>query len=850
MEKKYKFIIITFCLFVIYGAETRTLFEDTVQTQNSEQAFDRKEKVGGVDTVINYSAEDSIVYSLSTRIMQLYKQSQMQYQTIELKSERIDVNWDNTTLYAYGVVDTANQETTIGKPIMKDGGDVYNGDKVMYNFRTKKGKVTLGKTNMESGFYRGEKIKKVEADVLCVENGIYTTCDDNDPHFYFASPKMKVFVRDKVVAEPIFLYVADVPVFALPFGVFPAHGGRSSGIIAPAYGEDTRFGWYLTHFGYFWAVSDYWDIATMFDIYSRGRWRNQTNVRYKLRYNFEGSISASITDSPQGEPTDPDYSKHRDYYFNLAHNQTITPTSRLDANFTFMSGSYFKNYSMNYEDVFRQNVVSNATYSKNWESSNNSLSIGVQRDQNLVTGELNELLPRISFRQGTVFPFRAKTKTRGLTFGSTSEPSFIEMLGFDYNIDFSNNRSKSAWSDTVKLNPEAEQMSVVSDYKRTNTQSLSQRMSFSISPKFGYFTVSPSLSLSDDRSWTETKSPVRNEEDSLKIYIDNKDKNIAGRLSAGVSTSTKLYGIVQPNIFGVKAIRHMLTPTFSVFYNKQIYGYDMRKYSMVGSLNINNNFEMKYQKNDSAQTEEKVQLLNASVSTSYNFAADSMGFSPVNISFNTDIARALSISGGATYNLYMYDYELRKRVDKLLINEKGRFGDLTSFSFRLSTSFRGEKKQKPSETGIPNKVLDEQGKVSSGGFMRGNQRKPYSSIYDREEADFSIPWNISISYSFSQSQAYPGAYISRMSSISGSLSFNLTEKWQISLYGLSYDFVRKQHYIPSISITRDLHCWQMSFSWSPMGMLEGYRFELRVKAPQLQDIKVTKQQSVRGLYGN
>ena len=125
--------------------------------------------------------------------------------------------------------------------------------------------------------------------------------------------------------------------------------------------------------------------------------------------------------------------------------------------------------------------------------------------------------------------------------------------------------------------------------------------------------------------------------------------------------------------------------------------------------------------------------------------------------------------------------------------------------------------------------------------------KMYYSIYDREDADFSIPWNISINYNFSQQQPNPKTYF-RSSSINATLSFNLTEKWQIATSG-SYNFVSKEHFIPSVSVTRDLHCWQMSFTWFPSGTLEGYRFELKVKAPQLQDIKVTKQNSSRGYYG-
>jgi len=783
--------------------------------------------------------------------MNLYGKSELQYQTIGLKSERVNVNWDDATLVAYGVADTVKADSVIGKPIMRDGSEEYHGDQVKYNFRTRKGKIAIGTTQMDNGYYVGTQIKKVEQNVLCIADGTYTTCDAKDPHFYFESPKMKVFVRDQVVAEPVLFFVAGVPIFALPFGVFPAHAGRSSGIITPAYGEDATYGWYLSHIGYFLAISDYWDIATMFDIYSRGRWQNQTNIRYALRYNFGGSITARITSTPIGDPSDPNYNKSREYYVNITHGQQISPSSHLDVNFTFMSGNYFKDFSNNLNDILTQNVISDATYWKSWESSNSSLTINVHREQILNTGETNEQLPSITFSQGTIYPFSKTTKTRGLTSTTGSDQSFIEMLGFNYNANASNSQSKvPTVVDSAKLSPSEQNLTNINDFLNTKTQSLSQGLSFLISPpKLGYFNIAPSLSFSDARTWAQNATPIRNITDSLLTDSTSRTKNIIGTVNTGVNVSTKLFGMFQPDILGITAIRHTLTPSFGLFYNKQIYGDNMQKYSMTGSFNVGNNFEMKIQKGDSTKTEDKIQLINIGASTNYNFAADSMNFSPVNITFRTDIGQYLGISGSAVYNLYDFDPAALNgsgaRVNRFLLEDKGKFGDLTSFSLSLSSSFKGEKKQKPSNTGIPDSVIREQ-EISSGqtGSSLGQKKINYT-IYDREDADFSIPWNVSISFTFSQSQPTTPQSYSRQSTMNASLSFNLTEKWQISTSG-QYDFVSKQHNIYSVNVTRDLHCWQMNFSWYPMGPLEGYRFELKVKAPQLQDIKITKQSSDRG----
>ncbi|MBI5464080.1 MAG: LPS-assembly protein LptD [Ignavibacteriales bacterium] len=800
----------------------------------------------GVDTVVVYSAKDSIVYSMKTKFMHLYNSSDVQYQSMGLKAERVSVNWSTSTLTAVGVPDTVKKDSTIGRPVMKDGGDDYHGDVVNYNFKSKKGKINIGKTEIENGFYTGEQIKKFESNVLYVQDGIYTTCDASHPHFYFYSPKMKVMVRDKVVAEPVYFFVADVPIFALPFGVFPSRGGRASGLIAPAYSEDNRFGKMLNHLGYYFAISDYLDLATAFDLSTRGGWQNFTNIRYAQRYDFSGSLNGRWVNMTAREQGAANERRINGYDVSVIHNQSISPTSRADVNFRFSSGN-FSDYSFNLNDILMQNIYSTATYWKSWDNGNRSLTLSVTRDQSLTTNETNETLPSLSFTQSTVFPFRKRTKTRGLSGSSETDYGFLDMLGFSYNANFLNRQSKTtSYVDSVKtfVPDTGFVLKRTSDFKRAGTRSLSQGLGFSIAPKLGVFTIAPSLSLSDSRTWTDVETPYRQPSDSLIGYGSTRDKIVQGFLSAGISTSTRFYGIAQPRMLGIAAIRHTVNPTLGFTYNKQIYGDNIQKYSMFANLNVGNNVEAKYQKADTLK-EEKLQLLNFGGGISYNFVADSMRFSELGVNFRTDIGRLLNISGSASYNLYKYEPTARTRVNKFLLTETGKFGDLTNFNLSVGTSFRGEKKQTPSTTGVPEPVAQEQARASNGAAP-APPKKTFRTIYDHEDADFSILWNVSLSWMFSQSTPAPGV-IYRSSSANINLSFNLTDKWQIST-GASYDFVNKKHFIPSVDVSRDLHCWTMSFSWYPMGYLEGYRLELKVKAPQLQDIKVTKQNRQRGLY--
>jgi lipopolysaccharide assembly outer membrane protein LptD (OstA) len=819
-----------------------------------------------VDTVVTYIAKDSIVYSMSTRFMNMYGKGEVKYKTIGLKAERVDVNWDSATLNAQGIPDTSKKKEKkfIGTPILNDGGEVYDGFKIGYNFKTQKGKITVGDTQLEGGYYHGEAIKKIEPDVMFVSGGRYTTCDAEHPHYYFYSPKMKVVLHEHIVAEPVYFYVADIPLFVVPFAVFPNESGRRSGIIAPAYGDDARKGRYLSHFGYYWAISDYMDLSSTFDWFTRGGWLNRSLFRYAMRYDFTGSVSVNFTRLNSGEDSDPISlrSQERDYNIHIDHNQQIDPTTRLDVNFSFSSGSYFRNVSSNLSEILQQNIVSNATISKSWDEGNRSLTLNIYRDQNLSTKDVEERLPSFSFSQGQFFPFRRSLASRrGLT-DQTADNSWYEMIGMSYSAQGQLNRSKRFTTvDSVTTEQDDERAGI------------DHRLSISASPKAGHFTIAPSMGY--EEKWyhksIEQGFEKINGHDTLVTREVNGFRAVR-TFNASLSASTRFFGIVQPDVFGITAIRHTVTPSLSFGYQPDFsdsqfgyYGtyvdttgrtvrYDKFQNEIYGgsgagrqeamSLSIGNMFEMKVRSADTSQQEKKIQLINIGASISYNFAGDSLRLSPLTLSYRTDIGNLLSLSAGTTHSFYVFDRAARNRVNKFLWSTGKYFPDLTSVSFSMSTSLSGEKKKGPTSSAPPN-VTQEQERAS-GQIGQPTEQRTYMGLFEPETPDFDIPWNLTLGYSFTQSQFNPEQKI-RSSTLNASLSFNLTEKWKFSGSG-SYDFVGKAFAAPSVTIYRDLHCWEMNFQWFPIGFYRGYRLELRIKAPQLHDLKVTKQGSARGTY--
>ncbi|MCK5573053.1 MAG: LPS-assembly protein LptD, partial [Bacteroidetes bacterium] len=844
-------LLCSVCILANHGALGQSeVVEDTLAV--SRDTLIVVPSPSGVDSIVSYSAADSIVYSLSTRTMHLYGDAELQYRALGVKAAVVDIDWNTARLHARGVPDTADTTGKLyqGLPVLSDGPETYKGFTVSYNFVTKKGKIDLGKTEMENNYYSGEAIKKVEDNVLYVQGGRFTSCDLDDSHYYFGSPTMKVFMGDEVVARPVYFYIDDVPVFALPFGVFPTARGRRSGLLTPIFGESFR-GRYLRNLGYYWAINDYMDWSVRGDVYSKGGYTFYTDFRYALRYIFTGGLSASFGRTVTGEAGDADFSDNQVFNVRVLHNQTINPTTRLDVDLTFISSTYYQETSTNLNELLLQNIVSNATLTKSWEGTPNSLTLNIRRDQNLQPRpgqvETTDLLPSVIFTRSQNYPFRSEG-----TLG-TSSLRWYEYLGYAYTGQFLNRRTET------KL----EQGSLLDN--RLGAQHL---LRFNASPKVGYITVAPFFNYTS-RWYNKSVEKQFNPIDSSVVTREVKEFTAVRFFDLGVSATTKLYGVFHPGVFGITGFRHQLIPSVSYVYQPDFsapgwgyYGrytdasgreqiYDRFEGALFGgapagerqliTLSLGNVFEMKTAAADTSVEENKFQLLNLNLGGAYNFAADSLKFSEIGVNFRTAIGEFLNIGGNARFNLYKFETDpanlmIGRRVNKFLIAEEGRLVDMTSFNISIGTRLTGEK------------ISSSAGPVRSERDTAGviEKKSSYVSLYDEVEPDFSIPWSLDLTWNFAQSQADPRRVI-RSSTLAIRLGFNLTEFWKITA-SANYDLIQKQIAAPLVTVYRDLHCWEMNFSWVPVGRYRNYKFEIRLKTPMLQDLKVTKQFSETGVY--
>jgi lipopolysaccharide assembly outer membrane protein LptD (OstA) len=844
--------ILFFFLFASTAHSQKYTVDSTKTADTLKVNIDTSKQVNSdITEIINYNAEDSVVFDLKEKKMYLYNNSELVYKDLKLNAGIIVFEQEAQTLDAMGLPDTTDRNKFIQLPLMFQGNEKYEGTMLSYNFQTQQGSISMGYSDADVGYYFGERIKKVTSEVYFIKNGLYTTSTEKvDPEYYFFSPKMKIIPKDKVFARSVFLYVEGVPIFWIPFAVLPNRSGRSSGIIMPTYGNDGTYGAYFANFGYFWAMNDYTDLTFKGSVFTKGRFDITSRFRYALKYKFSGSLDAGYTKIRTGEEKDLDKYSSDQWAINLIHNHNINPTTTLSGNLSFISGkSYYDNSTNNLTDLLRQNAISNLTLSKFWEETPYSMSVNYYRDQNLQNGNVTERLPSVSFSRTESYPFRSETS-------SGNNLKFYEYFSYSYSGNFQNNRTKQTIKNIYGLD------STYNDSRLGARHSLN----LNFSPQFEYFNIRPYFYYTElwyGKYMTQAYDAAQNK----LVEKENSGFKSVRYFQTGVTFNTKLIGIVNPKLFNITGIRHTITPAityqytpdfssdkwgyygkytdtsgryykYSYFY-KEIFGGAPMGESQSILLSMGNLFEMKRKVNDS--TDNKFQLININLSTGYNFAADSLKWSELNLNFRTQIGSLLNIGGGATYNFYEFDNSVNTRVNRYLLSSKGRLADLTNINFNLSTSFSFNL----SNANEPAKLRDEE-KLDSVQLKKIEKEKRENEKKEIYDVKYNIPITGSLNYNYSLDRHNPNS-VYKASNISGSVAFSPSDKWKFS-FATSYDIFTKQISAPYVTIYRDLKSWEINFNWYPVGIYRGFFFQLRIKAPSLNDIKVEKQTNARGVY--
>ncbi|MBC8044146.1 MAG: LPS-assembly protein LptD [Rhizobacter sp.] len=863
---------------------------------DSTKSDSSKKSPAGLEDVVRYTSPDSVIYDLKAKRMYLYGDgSQISYQEFKLVAPAVAVNTDSSTLTAQSHFDSLGKLTS--QPVFRDAGGEYVASSMAYNFKTKRGKVSVATTKIDEGYYSGEKIKRMEDGSLNIEDGRYTTCNHNPPHYYFYAKQMKIVPKDRIFARPIVLYIEGVPLFALPFIFFPSQSGRASGIIVPRYGFDTFKGYYLAQGGYYWAIDDYSDFKIDGDWGTRGSYRVGSRFNYAKRYDYTGAIDAEFERLFFNESTDPDFSQTDRWTIGILHSQIFDPTLDANLNLRFNGGNQFSLNSISGYSIVNQDVTSNASINKRFNE-NTSLSFGYTRTQRLTDQSAGQSFA-LTFFTGQLFPFKRKGGTgqsfaekliispasTSLNFSTQDAPtassntsSFGTGVSLAYQQQFSTEFQANI-SASVSASGQLQHTSPASDLSGIG---LVYPLAIS-GTAFRYFNFGASVSVNQfivDRTAEKFYNPV----DSTVVTRFTKGSTGFATYGFNFGLSSRIYGIANTewleNLVGIKAFRHVLEPNISYQYTPDFstdgYGFFRTYIDSAGTavkyskfegalyspgasavqnlaVSLSNRFDVKVRTEDTTraiddpQRNERVyQFLNVNLSSGYNFGATAFNLAPLNLSATSNtLAPYLNLSGSVTFDFYSYD-SVGTRINRYLLDDGRGLARLTSFDLNFSTSLQGQKQSNPDRLTSPQDSLRvEEEKIRRKAL--GLPPTDFSTLAGDGAVDFDVPWQLSAGVNIRSTQPNPLVPATVVATANANASFSPTPNWKISANG-GYSFTDRQFTFPTIYVSRDLHCWEMSFQWTPVGLYRSYFFSIGLKAPQLRDIKLERRETPVDLF--
>ena len=366
----------------------------------------------GIDSPVEYSAQDSIVYDANTGFATLYGKANVKYQDMTLDAAKITMCLDSSLVHAVGLRDTAGVYTE--KAVYKQGGDEYQSETMSFKFKTKKGFISNVNTTQGNGYLQSSESKRTDDGTLYLRHAKYTTCDAKHPHFYLKLSRGKVRPGKETIFGPAYLVVEDVPLpLAVPYGFFPISKKYSSGFVMPSYGDETSRGFYLRDGGYYWAVNDYFDLKALGEIYTKGSWGASLESNYNKRYRFRGNVYFSFLRTVEGEKNMPDYSVTKSLKIQWTHTKDskANPNTSFSARVNFASENYErKNLESMYNPLsYTQSTRTSAvSFSKNFPDIGLSISASGNLTQNVRDSSIAVTLPDLSISLSRFYPFRRK----------------------------------------------------------------------------------------------------------------------------------------------------------------------------------------------------------------------------------------------------------------------------------------------------------------------------------------------------------------------------------------------------------------------------------------------------------
>lgn len=842
-----------------------TIVSDTVivaDTLVSSPSDTVVESEAYIEDKIERSCNDSTIQDFGNNKIYYYGGAKVVYGDITIEAEYIEFDFEKRTVFAKGLVDSTGK--LYGTPVFTEGGQTYKSETMTFNFDTKKGIITKVFTEDAMGYIHGSRIKKMEDNTINIRSGSFTTCSNQDhPHYEFHFGKAKVIPDDKIVTGPAYFKLEETPLpIGVPFGIFPNSKGQRSGILIPSWGESANRGFYFENGGYYWGINEHMDLQIVGDIYTRGSWAVKPTFRYNKRYAFNGTFSGSYAVNKIGTKGSADYKESTDFKIRWVHKQDpkARPKSSFSADVYIVSSNYNQYNAISSNEYLSNTFQSSIAYQTSFGNLFN-FTANASHNQNTLTGIMTVTLPEFTLSMNRVYPFK--------NLGNSSKRKWYKDIYISYTANAKNYISmadslffKPGWLDNMQNGiqhrvPISMPVKLFKHFTWTTTATFLDRMYFS------YF----------EKRWVnDTTMP---DGGYLKTDTIHQFRNVFS-FDVSSNITTKIYGLVNFKKGPIRAIRHVFTPSIGISYNPDFsskfwnyYGtyYDVngieQLYSMFqGNIygtppsgksgritySFSNNLEIKVpSKKDTVTGMKKVKIIeDLTFSGSYDMAKDSLNFSYLSISGRTTLFKNLSIRYSSLWDPYILDSTGRKQLNQFEWDVNKRLFRKNSVSWNFSLSYTLNNDTFKKNKGAKNTAT----KQFESSPLASEQEMADIRMNPEDYIDWSTKWSLSLSYNLTMSNN--PSYINYLlkdnrkviQTLGANGSVNLTPKWKLSVQ-TGWDFELKKLSYTSLTVYRDLHCWEMRFNWIPLGTYKSWNFSINVKASALQDLKLSKKKDYR-----
>ncbi|CAH0335402.1 LPS-assembly protein LptD [Flavobacterium sp. CECT 9288] len=816
---------------------------------------------------VRYKASKYVKIDQKKKLITLHDQAELYYEDVELKSGVIVLDYEKNEVYAGRLKDSAG--AYVQYPNFKQGNNVVEPDSIRFNFKTKKALIWNSRSDQGEFKIKAAITKKENDSVYFLKGARFTTSKDVDnPEYYFQTNKVKFIPGKKVVTGLTNMVIANVPTpIALPFAFFPMSKETSiSGLILPSYNDSNNRGFSLQNLGYYFALSDHYDLTVLGDYYTNGSYGMRFESTYAKRYNYRGNINVRFENLINSERGYPDYSKQNIYNIQWSHSKDTksSPNSTFSASVNLGSSRYFQQ-SINQVNIgsnLNNTLSSSISYSKTFTSVPQvRMSLTATHSQNTQTEEINMTLPTLQLSVDRMYPFVGKDGVR---------KGFFKNINLQYNL---NGRNSIVTNDSLFFKPE-----MFRDAKIGFQHSIPLSTNFKL---FKYFSASTSLNY-EEVWYTKTINKSFDVEQNRVI-----DRTVNGfdafrTYSLSSSVGTTIYGTFN---FGenkkIKSIRHVMRPSISYGYTPSFEKYydtyaadgsgNMRQYtrfengiygspgltnSNIIGFDLSNTLEAKVTDRDSTKVEaKKIMLLNnLNFSTSYNMNADgktTLAFAPVRVSGGTALLdNKMNVNFGATLDPYAIDNS-GNRINVYNIDNGGSLFRMTSSNMTLNyaISSQGKDKTKKDKNSLSQRNGGRDDDLFGTNVDLGDSRRSLFNEDDEEgeeeESEFfnsKLPWDMTFAYSLTYGNNNRENKIIG-NSIMISANADITPKWKAGV-STGYDFVQKGVTFTQLRFERDLLSWRMDFNWSPFGTNANWGFFIGIKSGVLSDIKWDKRSAI------